>query len=123
MFMFDRFEALRKEKGVTKTFIAEQLGRGASLCQSWKEKKAEPNEEQLRRVADILGTTPEYLTGESDEKAPSMAGERIPTDEDIQAAFWGGYKDLTQDEISAMWDEVRAYAQFKAEEARRKKKK
>lgn len=80
MFKFDRFEELRKEKGITKTFIAEQLGRKASLCQSWKDKKAEPNPAQLRIVARLLDTTPEYLTGESDIKNPAPERDEVLRD-------------------------------------------
>ena len=70
MFNFNRFEELRKEKGITKTFIAEQLNRAPSLCQGWKDRKSEPSPEQLRVVAKLLDTTPEYLMGESNEKRP-----------------------------------------------------
>ena len=76
MFRFDRFEELRKERGITKTFIAKQLGRGPSLCQSWKDGKATPSPEQLKFVADILGVTPDYLMGETDERYPGY----IPDD-------------------------------------------
>ncbi len=64
MFDYERFEELRKSRGVSKTFIAQSLGRSATLCQDWKQKKSQPNEAQLRTVAEILGTSPAYLMGE-----------------------------------------------------------
>lgn len=70
MFLYDRFEALREARGVTKTFIAQSLGRSASLCQDWKQQKSQPSEAQLREVARILGTTPAYLRGETDDPSP-----------------------------------------------------
>lgn len=63
LFDYERFEELRRSKGITKKFIAQQLGRSATLCQDWKQRKSQPNEEQLRIVAEILGTSPEYLKG------------------------------------------------------------
>ncbi len=72
-FQYDRFEALRVSRGITKTFIAQSLGRSATLCQDWKQRKSQPSDEQLRTVARILGTTPAYLRGETDEPAPAPA--------------------------------------------------
>lgn len=77
MFDYDRFEQLRRSKGITKKFIAQSLGRSATLCQDWKQHKSQPGPEQLRRVADILGTTPAYLLGETDEVSPETAGTEL----------------------------------------------
>ena len=77
LFQYERFEQLRLSRGVTKTFIAQSLGRSATLCQDWKQQKSQPNEQQLLKVARILGTTPEYLHGETDDPAP-------PRDEELE---------------------------------------
>ena len=77
MFDYDRFEQLRRSKGITKKFIAQSLGRSATLCQDWKQHKSQPGPEQLRRVADILGTTPAYVLGETDEVSPETAGTEL----------------------------------------------
>jgi len=69
LFLYDRFEALRVSRGITKTFISHSLGRSATLCQDWKQQKSQPSEAQLREVARILGTTPAYLRGETDDPA------------------------------------------------------
>lgn len=82
MFNYDRFEALRAEKGITKKFIADALGKKDVIFHAWKTNKSRPSAEQLRIVADILDTTPAYLMGETDikEKAPAQKGEGL-TDE------------------------------------------
>ena len=95
MFIYSRFEELRKQKGITKKFISEHLGRSTSLCQGWKEGKSEPNRDQLLYVAKLLGTTPEYLTGETDEKKPLVNNdeeltdllERVRDDPDLRMLF------------------------------------
>jgi len=69
LFLYDRFEALRVSRGITKTFIAQSLGRTPTLCQDWKQQKSQPNDAQLREVARILGTTTAYLRGETDDPA------------------------------------------------------
>ena len=106
MFNFARFEELRKEKGITKTFIAEQLHRAPSLCQGWKDKKSEPSPEQLRVVAKLLDTTPEYLMGESNEKKPPVHEdeelaemlERVKNDPHLRMLF-SLTKDATPQDI------------------------
>lgn len=64
LFDYERFEKLRASKGITKKFIAQALGRSATICQDWKQRKSQPSEEQLKVVAEILGTSPAYLMGE-----------------------------------------------------------
>ena len=75
LFNYERFEALRKSRGITKRFIAQSLGRSPTLCQDWKLRKSQPNDEQLAMVARILGTTPAYLRGETDEVSPVPEGD------------------------------------------------
>lgn len=77
MFDYDRFEQLRRSKGITKKFIAQSLGRSATLCQDWKQHKSQPSQVQLQQVADILGTTPAYLMGESDEPSTAPAADEM----------------------------------------------
>lgn len=70
LFQYERFETLLKSRGITKTFIAKSLHRSATLCQDWKQRKSQPSDAQLKEVARILGTTPEYLRGETDKVVP-----------------------------------------------------
>jgi len=70
---YDRFEQLRRARGITKKFIAQSLDRSPTLCQDWKQQKSQPNPQQLRQVADILGTTPAYLSGETDDPSPASS--------------------------------------------------
>lgn len=71
MFIFDRFEALRAAKGISKSHIATAIGRTPTTIQDWKNGKAEPSKAQLAIVAELLNTTPEYLAGESDKSLPA----------------------------------------------------
>ena len=71
LFNYEKMEALRVSKGITKRFIAQSLGRSATLVQDWKQHKSQPSDEQLAVVANILGTTPAYLRDETDEVSPA----------------------------------------------------
>ncbi len=72
MFIFDRFEDLRKKRGMTKVHIAAALGRTPTIIQDWKnpKKNASPSNEQIAIIARILETTPEYLCGDTDDPSP-----------------------------------------------------
>ena len=75
LFLYNRFEALRVARGITKTFIAQSLGRSPTLCQDWKQQKSQPSDAQLTEVARILCTTPAYLRGETDKVSPVQDAE------------------------------------------------
>lgn len=119
MFDFTRFEKLRAKKGVTKAHIAAAIGRTPTAIQDWKQKKSVPNTEQLKIVAEILGTTPEYLMGETDDAGltkPSAAEEAI------KAALWHDDTDLTKEDIDDLWEDIRAYKDFRTDQRRKQKK-
>jgi transcriptional regulator with XRE-family HTH domain len=78
LFDYERFESLRASKGITKKFIAQALGRSATICQDWKQGKSRPSEGQLKIVAEILDTSVAYLMGEDVQPAP-------PADEELMA--------------------------------------
>ena len=99
MFIYDRFDALIRETGVTKASIARRLGRTPTVCQDWKAGKSEPNDEQLRIVAAALGTTPAYLRGATDQKnlpAADAPGEEDPLDAQLRELLSHADDDLKQ---------------------------
>ena len=75
MFEYDRFDELRRSRGITKKFIAQSLGRSPALCQDWKQQKSQPSSTQLSKIAEILDTTPAYLCGETDDPSPDSSDE------------------------------------------------
>lgn len=75
MFIYDRFDQLRCSRGITKKFIAQALDRSPALCQDWKQQKSQPSAEQLRKLAELLDTTPAYLCGETDDASPRRSDE------------------------------------------------
>ena len=99
MFIYDRFDALIRETGVTKASIARRLGRTPTICQDWKAGKSEPNDEQLSIVASALGTTPAYLRGTTDEKklpTEPVPGEEDPLDAQLRELLSHADDDLKQ---------------------------
>lgn len=99
MFLYDRFEALIRETGVTKASIARRIDRTPTVCQDWKAGKSEPSAEQLRIVAAALGTTPAYLSGATDRKklpTGTPADEEDPLDAQLRELLSHADDDLKQ---------------------------
>lgn len=75
---FLRFENLRKDRGVTKAFLCSIVGRGKQYINDCMTRNTNIPAEYIKKWADALGTTPEYLNGETDEKEKPATG--LPSD-------------------------------------------
>lgn len=62
--------ALAQEKGIKKAHICRKLGKPVYYLRDVERNRSDIQGESLRIMADILGTTPEYLSGKTDEKEP-----------------------------------------------------
>ena len=65
---YDRLESLIKESGKSKAYLCAKVNRGRYYMRDLKNANTNVPEETVEIWADELGTTPEYMTGESDEK-------------------------------------------------------
>ena len=73
MVIIDRIKALCKEKGLKQQYLFDSIGASRVLFSDWKHGKSKPTREKLIAIAAVLGTTPEYLTGETDDpNAPGV---------------------------------------------------
>lgn len=98
MFSYERFDQLSKERGLTKAFLYEKVGKPADYNYNLKRtKKVNPTWIQI--WADLLNTTPEYLNGETDEKEK-------PTVE-IDSELNEMYNQLTPDEQEQVKQKLR----------------
>ena len=75
--MYEIFERLCKERGVTAYRVSEATGIKTSSLSGWKAGKFTPKQEKLKKIADYFGVSIEYLmTGEeSDPKEPYYIDE------------------------------------------------
>ena len=110
------FELVDQKYKEQKNFAAD-LGLKPSVISAWRTGRSKSYMDNLPSIAGVLGTTVEYLiTGSVPVQEPQG-----PTKHQLQAAFWGGDKDLTQEEKDAMWADVERFAAFLAEQKRREK--
>ena len=76
--------------------MLESIGIQKTAATNWKNRRSNPTQANLQKIADYFGVTVEYLKGETDIKKPPITkDERI--DELYEMA-----KDLTDAEIVAL---------------------
>lgn len=63
--MYEIFEKLLKEKGLTAYKVAQETGVSTATITSWKKGHYTPKPEKLQKIADFLGVRLDYLMGES----------------------------------------------------------
>lgn len=60
--MYDIFEKLLNEKGVTAYKVSQETGIGRSTFTDWKNGRSEPKQEKLIKIANYFGVSLDYLT-------------------------------------------------------------
>lgn len=83
MLEIDRIKLLAKEKHRSLSYICENIGlKSRSFFSDVEANKVQLTEERLQQIADILGTTTDYLHGKTDkkEKAAPFSGSDLPND-------------------------------------------
>ncbi|MGX8834011.1 S24 family peptidase [Amedibacillus sp. YH-ame6] len=66
--MYEIYERLLEEKGITSYQVSKATGISQAVLSSWKVKRSKPKYEAIKKVADFLGVSVEYLTGESSDR-------------------------------------------------------
>ncbi len=60
--------SLMQEQGITRRKMAADVGIGINQIKYWQDNGNVPNALTIEKIADRLGTTPDYLLGKTDEK-------------------------------------------------------
>lgn len=118
--MENRIRELRKQRGLTMKQLGALVGLGESTISQYENGKRQPDNETLLKLSACFGVTVGFLLGAEPESGAGTA-KRPATRAELQAAFWGGDQDLTQEEMDELWDDVAEYAAFKAAQKKREK--
>lgn len=111
---YDRFVYLCTQKGVSPSRAAIDAGISKSLVTKWKTNNIEvPSPDVIVKLSKYFGLPVSEFLGEETEKAPTESGERDILDE-IDIAFYGQYKELTEDDKETVRDMVRVMRERRA---------
>ena len=111
---YDKFIQLCSQRGVSPSRAAIDAGISKSLVTKWKANGCkEPSPDVLRKLAVYFGVTVSDLLDE--KNAPTLDGERDILDE-VDVAFYGDFKELTEDDKETL----RAMARVMRERRRNK---
>lgn len=109
---YKRLRDLCEERSITVNELVKALELSSGSPTAWKN-GALPRNATLIKIADHFGVSTDYLLGKETEKAPTASGERDILDE-IDIAFYGEYKELTEDDKETVRDMVRVMRERRA---------
>lgn len=110
---YERFVLLCSRKGVAPSRAAIEAGLSKSTVTKWKnDPTARPTGTVIDKLSRYFDVSIADLLGENDEDKP------VIRDSDIKFALFGGREDITD----AMYNEVRAFANFVLQREDAKKK-
>lgn len=115
---YDRFVQICSEHGVSPSRAAIEAGLSKSTVTKWKTTPdAEPTGAALKKLSDYFGITIAELLGEENKKAPTVSGEQQINMSDVDIAFYGDYKELTEEDQATIRDMVMLMRQRRTEKA------
>lgn len=94
--------------------FANLMNVAASTVSSWCNGDKMPRMDKVEIIAKIFNVQ----TSDLIEKHEAV---KENTESTIKAALWGGDKDLSQEDIDELWQDVQAYVAFKTQQRKKKK--
>ena len=112
---YDRFRQLCERKGITCNKAALEIGLSNATPTKWKKTGATPVGETLDKIAAYFGVSTDYLLGK-EEKAPTESGERKDVVDEVDVAFYGDFKELSEEQKATIRDMVAVMRKRRATE-------
>lgn len=107
--LYNRIEKLCQENNESITTMCKESGASrASLSDLKVGRKQSLSAETLFKIANHFKVSVDYLLGKDNKNAPTGAGERSISDDDIKFALWGDCDDVSDEDLA----DVRRYAAF-----------
>lgn len=121
---FERFSELCKERNETPNSVAKKLGVSSGSVTAWKN-GTEPRNTTIIKIADYLGVSTDYLLGNVNDPFFYLDNGRIKDEinsyetkrdvlDEVDIAFYGDYKELTEDDKETVRDMVRVMRERRA---------
>ncbi|MGL5747560.1 MAG: helix-turn-helix domain-containing protein [Weissella cibaria] len=80
MTVFERIKELAKKRGYSLTRLNNEAGLGTNSIYHWRTKS--PSTASLKKVADVLGVSVDYLLGNTEEMHSNKRDDNVPIDLD-----------------------------------------
>lgn len=107
-------EAELKRRSIPKEQFYRESGVSSATMSQWRKRIYSPSSAAIKKIEDYLGIV---FSIEQKEKTPTVSGERDPID-DVDLAFYGEYKELSDDDKETVRDMVRVMRQRRAAKER-----
>lgn len=112
---YDKFVYLCEQKRVTPTRAAIDAGISKSLVTKWKCNSTQiPSPEILKKLSAYFNIPISELLDEGTKKEPSVSGEPEIDMSEVDVAFYGDYKELSEDDQKTIRDMVRVMRERRA---------
>ncbi|MEK5239054.1 helix-turn-helix transcriptional regulator [Paenibacillus sp. FSL L8-0470] len=102
----DRIKYLREKKNIIQKDLAASSGLTVVQLSRYETNDRKPDPESLRRLADALDTSGDYLLGRTNDPAPLNQRE-------TNMSFYGGPDKFSKDEIEEMEAALLRYREMK----------
>lgn len=110
--LYERIQTACTKKGITVSAMCLNLGMSKSVMSDLKSgRKKTLAADTVAKIADYLDVSTDFLLGK--EKAPTVSDERIDMN-DVDVAFYGDFKELSDDDKATIRDMVRIMRQRRA---------
>lgn len=111
--LFSRIETLCKSRGKTITDLCRESGASRGSLSDLKQgRKQSLSAETLSKIAVYFDVSVDYLLGKEQKEKPAGGGHDILDDVDI--AFYGEYKELSDDDKAVLRDMVKVMRERRA---------
>ena len=118
--MYERFEQLLKERGISTYRVAKDTKITTSLFSQWKSGKNQPKTSTLQKIADYFGVSLDWLLGNTDIKyLPDETNTVIIEKDDFSAhekEFIEMYRQLPKEFQKILDDNLKSYYRLSAKD-------
>lgn len=119
----NRIKSLRNAVGMKQSELADIVKYRQNTVSNWETGRSDPPLDALEKMSSTFNVSIDYILGRDEKEAspiPPVGSDSARNH--LMAAFWGGEKDLSQEELDDMWNDVERFAAFLAEKKRQEKK-
>lgn len=108
---FDVYSELCKEKGVSPSRAAIEMGINKGTVSIWKNQGTNPQVLQLHKIASYFNVSVDYLLGKTDKKTASAVDADAVTFDDFTFALYNETKELSDDKKQALLEMAQFFKQ------------